>query len=143
MWTNKRTVTERIYEDKDFFDSKIDNVRHFFIYGILPEIVGKWYTRIPVADADHIVPLPTANSVTDDDTATTSTDDHDADDDGRLWCYCNQPSFGDMVMCDNKNCTIQWFHFDCLQIRCPPKGKWYCPSCQKLPKFNKRKKQKQ
>ncbi len=41
-----------------------------------------------------------------------------------------------MVQCDNDKCTIQWFHFDCLRIRCPPKGKWYCPSCRKLPKFS-------
>ena len=26
----------------------------------------------------------------------------------------------------NSDCTIQWFHCDCLRIRNPPKGQWYC-----------------
>lgn len=30
-----------------------------FIYGILPEIIGKWYSRQPVADADGLVQIPT------------------------------------------------------------------------------------
>ena len=25
----------------------------------------------------------------------------------------NEPSFGDMVMCDHDKCTIKWFRFDC------------------------------
>lgn len=49
------------------------------------------------------------------------------------------PSFGDMIMCDNDKCTIKWFHFECLRIRCIPKGKWYCPSCCKLSKFSRKK----
>ena len=52
------------------------------------------------------MPLPTANSDTDTADTTTATTDDDADE--RLWCYCNHPSFGDMVMCDNKKFTIQW-----------------------------------
>ena len=25
------------------------------------------------------------------------------------YCYCKQVSFGQMVMCDNKNCPIEWY----------------------------------
>ena len=32
--------------------------------------------------------------------------------------------FGKVIMCNNGNFSIRWFHFDC-RIRCPPKGKWY------------------
>ena len=35
----------------------------------------------------------------------------------KLWCYCNEPSFGEMIMCNNEKCLIRWFHFDCLRIR--------------------------
>ena len=45
----------------------------------------------------------------------------------------------EMILSDNKGCTIKWFHFTCLRIQQPPKGKWYCPSCRNLPKFNKTK----
>uniref|UniRef100_A0A8D9DWE8 Inhibitor of growth protein n=1 Tax=Cacopsylla melanoneura TaxID=428564 RepID=A0A8D9DWE8_9HEMI len=47
------------------------------------------------------------------------------------FCLCNQVSFGQMVMCDNDSCTIEWFHFSCVGITNTPKGKWYCPDCRK------------
>ncbi|GAQ86797.1 PHD zinc finger superfamily protein [Klebsormidium nitens] len=45
------------------------------------------------------------------------------------YCYCQQVSFGEMVGCDNKDCEIQWFHFDCVGLTTKPRGKWYCPDC--------------
>ena len=35
-----------------------------------------------------------------------------------------------MVGCDNDLCPIEWFHFNCVQLSCEPKGKWYCPNCR-------------
>ena len=102
---------------------------------MMPEIVGKWYSRKPIAGADGIVQKPMQ---LDDDVPA---DVDDEEDYSKLWCYCNAPSFGNMVKCDNTSCTIEWFHFDCLGIKGLPKGKgkWYCPSCRKLPKFNRKK----
>ncbi|XP_071961053.1 inhibitor of growth protein 3-like [Antedon mediterranea] len=45
------------------------------------------------------------------------------------YCICNQVSYGEMVGCDNPNCPIEWFHYGCVGILNPPKGKWYCPQC--------------
>ena len=135
VWTKQSTIMERVKRNHEFFNRNLSSVKDFFVYGVLPEIVGKWYTRTPVADSQHIVPIaPTPSNITSND------ENEDDDDDSRLWCYCSKPSFGDMVMCDNKQCTIQWFHFTCVGLRIPPKGKWYCPSCRLLPKFNKQKK---
>lgn len=134
VWTKKDYFVERIYRDEEFITSKCDNLKHLFINHILPEIVGKFYTRKPVTNEEGIVgvnELPDAPSTSVMETEEDYT---------KLWCYCNQPSFGDMVECDNDKCTIQWFHFACLRIRCPPKGKWYCPSCCKLPKFSRKSK---
>ncbi len=86
-----------------------------------------------MADSEGIVQSPIVSN-----SPSYSEQADNVEDLSKLWCYCNQPSFGNMVQCDNDKCTIQWFHFDCLRIRCPPKGKWYCPSCRKLPKFNKK-----
>ena len=77
-WSQAEVAIDRIYRDDQFFEDCLEKARNFFVYGILPEIVGK--------------------------------------------------------------CSISWFHFDCLRIRTPPKGKWYCPSCRKLKKFNRQKK---
>ncbi|XP_069190532.1 inhibitor of growth protein 3 [Procambarus clarkii] len=45
------------------------------------------------------------------------------------YCICNQVSYGDMVACDNPKCPVEWFHYPCVGITAPPKGKWYCPQC--------------
>lgn len=90
--------------------NKLADVKHFFIYGVLPEIVGKWYTRKPVAEIDGTVSLP----ISTEDEAENAEEDS-----SKLWCYCNQPSFGNMILCDNKMCIIKWFHFDRLRIRSP------------------------
>ncbi|KAI6218274.1 Inhibitor of growth protein 3-like [Aphelenchoides besseyi] len=48
------------------------------------------------------------------------------------YCICEQVSYGNMIGCDNDECLIEWFHFDCVKLKVkPPKGKkWYCPSCR-------------
>lgn len=52
------------------------------------------------------------------------------------YCICNRVFFGEMVACDNDNCKIEWFHYECVGITDPPKGKWYCPDC--APKMKQR-----
>ncbi|KAF4525936.1 hypothetical protein B566_EDAN013172 [Ephemera danica] len=51
----------------------------------------------------------------------------------KLYCYCQCPydEVSEMIACDGKNCAIEWFHFECVGITIPPKGKWYCPDCRK------------
>ncbi|XP_074598716.1 inhibitor of growth family, member 3 isoform X1 [Brevipalpus obovatus] len=58
------------------------------------------------------------------------------------YCLCNQVSYGEMVACDNNtDCQYgHWFHFGCVGITQPPKGKWYCPPCTQ--QLKKRKKDK-
>ena len=46
------------------------------------------------------------------------------------YCLCNQVSYGDMIGCDNVDCEVEWFHFNCVQLTHKPKGKWYCPRCR-------------
>ncbi|XP_068134842.1 inhibitor of growth protein 2 [Hyperolius riggenbachi] len=46
------------------------------------------------------------------------------------YCLCNQVSYGEMIGCDNEECTIEWFHFSCVGLTYKPKGKWYCPDCR-------------
>ena len=45
------------------------------------------------------------------------------------YCLCHQVSFGEMIGCDNPDCPIEWFHFQCVGLTSKPKGKWYCPRC--------------
>lgn len=52
------------------------------------------------------------------------------DPDEPTYCLCDQISFGEMIMCDNDLCPIEWFHFSCVTLTTKPKGKWYCPKCR-------------
>jgi len=56
------------------------------------------------------------------------------------YCVCNQVSYGDMVACDNEDCPYEWFHYPCVGITAPPKGKWYCAPCTASMKRRGRKK---
>lgn len=126
VWSEGDGVSiERVPKDEAFFQNIIGDLKHLFIYGVLPELVGKWYTRRPIANSEHIVSKPKAIDDNDDD------EDYE-----KLWCYCNLPSHGEMILCENVSCPIKWFYCDCLRIRKIPKGRWKCPSCRKLPKKN-------
>ena len=55
-WTERELVIERIQVDKKNFEGIQENIKNFFIYGILPEIIVKWYTRKPVTNMSVVVP---------------------------------------------------------------------------------------
>lgn len=56
-----------------------------------------------------------------------------------LYCFCNKPSFGAMIACDNPNCPKEWFHYGCVGITKPPTGKWYCTErCKRMNRKLKR-----
>ncbi|CAF1403496.1 unnamed protein product [Rotaria sordida] len=52
--------------------------------------------------------------------------------DERRYCFCNEMSYGDMIACDNPTCRREWFHYPCVGIVTPPKGKWFCAECTQM-----------
>mgnify|MGYP000046826714 CR=1 FL=1 len=61
--------------------------------------------------------------------------------DEEVYCYCQRVYFGDMIGCDNDDCPIEWFHFECVGLTEQPKGTWYCPDCRAtMESNNKRRK---
>ncbi|KAK9511510.1 hypothetical protein O3M35_000150 [Rhynocoris fuscipes] len=50
-----------------------------------------------------------------------------------VYCYCRCPydEVSEMIACDDENCEIEWFHFECVGILVPPRGQWFCPGCRK------------
>ena len=65
VWTGRGITIERITVDCAFFETIMREVHHFFVYGMLPEVVGKWYTRKPVADCNGVVPISCSTKATD------------------------------------------------------------------------------
>ena len=52
MWKSDEFIVCRIETDDIFLTEAIDKATNFYKYDILPELVGKWYTRIqPIEQA--------------------------------------------------------------------------------------------
>ncbi|KAI0371808.1 hypothetical protein BV20DRAFT_1112460 [Pilatotrama ljubarskyi] len=64
-------------------------------------------------------------------------DDMPPDPNEPRYCFCHQVSFGDMIACDNPDCTREWFHIGCVGLTKIPKGNWYCRECAALRKRSK------
>ena len=140
IWTPGGIHVERILCDEAFFMDTVDKISSFYIYGVLPDVLGKWYTKQPVflsneSTSGHITEL---ESATQSSSSLTSDQQEHVDDqqenmhvDTSLWCYCQKPESGDMIGCDYPSCTIGWFHISCLKLKYVPEGKWYCPDCRK------------
>jgi len=47
VWRPTEIAVIRIIPDKTFIDSAIDQATTFCKFGVLPELIGKWYTKIP------------------------------------------------------------------------------------------------
>ena len=98
-----------------FIKEKLKQAEKLFWLAIIPELLGKWFTR------NH-TKLPNVVATTDDE------GNANEDDDG-TWCYCQIAQGGSVVECENPSCPIKWFHISCLQMKSNPKKKWFCPSC--------------
>ena len=44
VWTNKSLTMERIFPDADFMDRMLPKAKEFVFRGILPELVGRFYS---------------------------------------------------------------------------------------------------
>ena len=120
VWRPSETVVIRLVPDKSFIELAIEQATTFFKVGILPELIGKWYSKAPNPSS---VTCPTSISPIAPD----ATNDSECE----KWCYCQTEERGTMIACDNKKCSIGWFHVDCLKLHNIPSGKWYCPDCRK------------
>lgn len=121
VWTNEDMKMERIYPDEDFWLDCVSRVKALFENSILPELMGKWFSR-PPAPASTV-------SISDDSLHSESASSE------TLYCYCQGPEEGDMIGCDHKECKYKWFHLSCLKLKSFPRSKvWYCPDCRKIKK---------
>ena len=127
VWTERSIHIERIYPDEELWLPNLACVKHFFETAILPELMGKFYSRTVPEQS----PTSTALSINSAQAKPLN----------ERYCYCNGPEEGNMVGCDNSSCTYKWFHLHCLGLKSLPKSKhWYCPDCRKLNQFRVKRK---
>ena len=101
-------VQERIFPNQIHWTECLPKLSLFWRICILPEILGRWYTR-KLNIKQQEVKL-------------------DGD------CYCRLKTDEETVTCSNDACPVSNFHLSCLSIKKTPKT-WFCPHCRKLPEF--------
>ncbi|XP_076244745.1 misexpression suppressor of ras 4 [Calliopsis andreniformis] len=114
---------------------------------------GKTMTYRPAENQAECLRIATASATESEEPAESSSDSSDSEVEANqqmqshlpeanaqmperpvnLYCYCQCPydEVSEMIACDGEDCRIEWFHFECVGIMVPPKGKWYCPDCRK------------
>jgi len=115
VWTLKDLHVEEILLDNEFWSEICSKSLHIFKTAILPELVGKFYTKSITSTP---VEISTGRSDSDKEMH-------------QLHCYCRDEEYGQMVACDNSACKFEWFHFNCVGVKSVPKGQWFCPDCRK------------
>lgn len=115
---NAHIVKERIYPDLKHWQTVLPKLELFWRICILPEILGRWYTRkcfVPVRSPD-------VNGI----------------------CFCRGQRDDNVISCNNKECPYMEFHPSCLALNSVKISKtWVCPHCARLPQFKRGKNAKQ
>lgn len=143
VWTEVDFHAERISIDNEFCNNIVKKARSFFINAILPELVGKLFSRPSVETVTANSCARVMNSLslsTSTPTNSAQSDNLSCESSDLVICICQtvyKPDKDDVIGCDNENCPYIWLHFKCAKIKRVPKGKWYCPSCRKLSQFRK------
>ena len=106
-------IVLRIYPDVQHWNSVLPKLETFWRICILPEILGRWYTRRCTVPPK----LPDKDGI----------------------CFCRKIRHEETISCSNKNCPYKRFHPSCLSLTAMRKPKtWYCPHCSRLPQFKRR-----
>lgn len=113
VWTGADVHIEEITFNPDMWADMCRVSEGLFKTAILPELVGKFYSRLPGSAVQldkelakcqatiSSVQLGTANHVLQEENSKTNQEPNSED----RFCYCNGPEFGDMIYCDNENCV--------------------------------------
>jgi len=106
VWTPEGIVTDRVYQDFNFTEKLLRKLTTFYVDFMIPAIVGLTVEQ-QIPDYENIV--------------------HDEDE---VYCFCQQPEHGKMIMCEGSACPYVWFHYDCVGIKRAKSGSWYCNNCK-------------
>ena len=120
VYSHTTSLVELINVDMTFLTENVAKALRFYKLAILPELVGKWYSR------DH-VPCPHIESIA-------------LENNSEICCTCGESKQGDTVVCSDKACVISRYHLICLGLVDKPQGKWFCPYCSRKKTRGKKRK---
>jgi hypothetical protein len=107
LYLEKGSVLQRIPRDTAIWKDYTEKAEAVFRNGILPELLGKCFTRIPKI------------SVQDNSNM-------------EQYCYCKGTINGQLYPCANPDCELKYFHLECLNLKNALKKSWLCPDCRNI-----------
>lgn len=110
IFTNADHLLLSVKKNSDLCQGLVRKSEWFFHAHILPELVTR---KLEEGESE-----PQSKAQTEEQSGE------------RLWCLCDEPEYGKMIRCDQPDCPTQWFHFECVNVRRCPRGKWFCPQCR-------------
>lgn len=113
-WTPQYCTITTVLRDDMFINNMLTHLSKVWHEHILPELLTRKIENKPT----EVCPAES--------------------DDEKPYCYCQTPSSGRMVLCDNPDCSIEWFHLTCLKRKTVPRGMWFCKNCKKANKKTKK-----
>ena len=104
------SLCEVIQVDLDFLIKNVGLAQNFFIHAILPELLGKWFSR------NHFT-IPSIKENREQATANI--------------CTCKEIKSSKTITCCDKSCVVKEYHLECVGLEAASKKKWFCPYCRR------------
>lgn len=106
VWTPQEVFMQQVQFDQYFFDEAYTRVEEFIRTGVLPELLGKWFTVPHLSSSANLEKAPEG-------------------------CYCGNPvDDTDILSCTSEQCKRKCSHKSCLKLSRVPKS-WKCVECKK------------
>ena len=109
--TEAAFIQKRIVPDECDWNHVLPKLSQFWRYCLLPEILGRWYTR----RSRLLKAVEGCGSL----------------------CFCRVETEELTIKCHNKECPTSLYHLSCLKISEFPVN-WLCPYCQRLSEFKRK-----
>lgn len=109
VYGEPNSVCELIHKDNDFIMEKVPIATKFFVFAVLPELIGRWYSKSHVS-------IPQIQSKKDS---------------AENVCTCQSIIDSEIITCSDKLCVVKKYHISCLGIEHVSKKKWFCPYCSR------------
>ena len=105
VWREDELIVERINPDHEFLSSALEKSTEFFKYGILPELLGKWYTKLPsqlqVSTSESSSVSPRENTLLSSEIAESLCSEDISfppEEYTQVWCFCRMDESGNDSM---------------------------------------------
>jgi hypothetical protein len=91
VWTEKDLHIEQIMFDEVLWNTICEKSKHIFVTAILPELVGKFYSRLPFSNKPVPLSCTSDNAKFNKDSVKLNKIQED------IWCFCAQVESGKMI----------------------------------------------